>query len=76
VAVSGQTNLIFQLDLSNLINARYYCPDSGERVFTRGTFNQWQGDDLDLTSVPGSSLHKGRFLLKITGEIFNPFDHK
>jgi len=47
-SLEGQTFVSFRVDMQTLIENNLFTPAVGEKVFVRGNFNQWQGNEHEL----------------------------
>jgi len=56
----AQTGVTFRLNPFSL--------EQGESIIVRGNFNQWNGNDYQLTRLPGEDLYTGNFTLKVEPE--------
>jgi hypothetical protein len=57
----SQPAVTFQLNLDDIINAGLFSPDSGDKVYIRGSFNDWNGVSHQLKYTPSTSLYQGCF---------------
>ncbi|MBD3289008.1 hypothetical protein GF337_09410 [candidate division KSB1 bacterium] len=57
----GQSTITFQLNMSPLIEKNLFHPEKGEKVFVRGNFNQWNGDDYQLSRNAESNVYRAAF---------------
>jgi Fic family protein len=49
------------LDMHSLIEQQLFSPADGERVFLRGNFNQWQGEDYELKRNQNDDIFTATF---------------
>ena len=63
-SVQAQLKISFQLNLDSLVNEQLFSPEEGNRVFVRGSFNNWQGTDYELTRDTEGHLYTGTFFLE------------
>jgi len=63
-SVQAQSKVTFQLNLDPLVKEQVFSPEEGNRVFVRGSFNDWQGSDFELTRKATGNLYSGSFDLK------------
>lgn len=61
----GQTSISFQLNMRPLIDKNLFHPEKGEKVFVRGNFNQWNGDDYQLSRNAESNIYRAAFTIDI-----------
>lgn len=57
----GQVSITFKLDMGSLTDRHFFSPSDGERVFVRGNFNQWQGEEYQLKGNGGNHIFSGTF---------------
>ena len=62
--LTAQSRITFQIDLGPLVREQLYSPDDGHRVFLRGSFNDWQGNEYELASTVEDNLYRGSFELE------------
>ena len=63
-SLTAQSRITFQIDLGPLVREQLYSPDDGHRVFLRGSFNDWQGNEYELASTVEDNLYRGSFELE------------
>ena len=55
--LQGQVSITFQLNVEDLRKDGLFSCDSGDRVFIRGSFNDWQGTDYELKKSETSDIY-------------------
>lgn len=61
VNLCSQVTVTFELDMQSLIDQNFFSPSDSERVFIRGNFNQWQGEDYELKRNRGNHHFIGKY---------------
>ena len=51
----------FRLNLEDLINVGLFSPENGDKVYVRGSFNDWNGVSHQLKYTPSYNLYQGSF---------------
>ena len=59
--MAGKGTVSFQLDLDPLVKENHFSPEKDHRVFVRGSFNNWQGNNFELLRKEGGNLFVGSF---------------
>lgn len=67
--VSGQISVTFQVNMGNMIEKDLFSADSGDRIFIRGSFNEWSGNEYELRkSSSNPNLFCGTFEFENPGD--------
>jgi len=64
----GQVSITFQLNTKDLREDRLFSYDSGDRVFIRGSFNDWKGTNYELIKSETSDIFSGEFTFENIGD--------
>ena len=62
--MQAQLKVTFQLNLDPLVKNHLFSQDKDNRVFVRGSFNNWQGTSHELTREAMGNLYAGSFDLE------------
>ena len=57
----GDIPVTFQLDMTDLINMGYFSRNAGDKVFLRGSFNNWAGNEFELKESSDQNTYKNTF---------------
>ncbi|MEE4257760.1 MAG: S41 family peptidase [Bacteroidales bacterium] len=67
--MSGQSSVTFRVDMENLMTEGLFSSDSGDRIFIRGSFNDWKGSMYELKKSPViPNLYCGTFEFENIGD--------
>jgi len=58
---TAQVSVTFRLDMSRLNEESLFSFDSGDRLFVRGSFNEWSGNAYELNQTPDPDIFTGTF---------------
>ncbi len=58
---SQQANIYFKIDMNNQIKIKNFIPDRGDIVIVRGSFNNWKGNEFQLSDFNHNGIYSGGF---------------
>ena len=74
VNLNAQTTVTFRLNMREMIVKELFSPAENEKVFVRGSFNQWNEDNCQLSKNKFDSIYTGRFNINVN--IGDTIDYK
>ncbi|MEJ2618315.1 MAG: S41 family peptidase, partial [Ignavibacteriaceae bacterium] len=65
VVLNAQTTVTFRLNMQAMIEKGLFSPAENEKVFVRGSFNQWNEDNCELNKNKFDNIYTGKFNLNV-----------
>ena len=64
--LNAQTAVTFRLNMQEMIEKGLFSAAKNERVFVRGSFNQWNKNNCELTKNKSDSIYSGKFNINVS----------
>ena len=64
-SIQAQTVVAFKLNMKALIDKNLFQPSNNEKIFIRGSFNNWNGDDYELNDENTDRYYRGVFKIDV-----------
>ena len=61
VDLDAQSNVTFRLNMQKMIEKGLFSPAKNEKVFVRGSFNQWNENNCELIENKSDNIYTGKF---------------
>ena len=69
VDLDAQSNVTFRLNMQTMIEKGLFSPAKNEKVFVRGSFNQWNENNCELIENKSDNIYTGKFNINVnTGD--------
>ncbi len=65
INLNAQTTVTFRLKMQAMIEKELFSPGKNERVFVRGSFNQWNKNNCELLKNKFDDIYTGKFNVNV-----------